>query len=591
MFDVTREELKALIDVALGRGKADLIVLNGRLVNVYSGEVQEGMTVAIKGRRIAYVGPDAAHAIGPQTERLDAAGAYLLPGLIDGHTHQAELIQLTEFVRVAAAHGTTAIITETNGLANAMGAPGVRAFLEECRHQPIKVFVTAPGMVPPFPHLEGSRRLDLDEFTMILDDARTLGMGESFWPRVLDADDEILERLRRCLNAGKEPEGHAAGARRERLQAFAAAGISSCHEPISREDALERLRLGMYVMMREGSIRRDLAGIAPIKDDPVDTRRLILVSDTTWPGELVAEGHMDRALRRAVALGFDPVRAVQMATLNVAEHFGLKHLGGIAPGKLADLLLVEDLQGFQVRLVLSDGRLLARDGRLLRELPRFAYPRAAYQSLGFPRVVPEDLRASAPGPIARIRGIRVLGTMLTGEEALELKVAEGVAMPDPDRDILKVVVVNRSERPLRAGLGFITGFGLQRGAVASSFNWEANNPVALGVSDGEIAFALDRVRALGGGAVVCADGRVLAEFPMPVAGVMSDATAEVAGRQIGEFQRAVRSLGSTLENPFLSLQTLSFTGLPWLRLTDRGLADIRRRELVSLLLEGTDPDG
>ncbi|MBI3077508.1 MAG: adenine deaminase, partial [Deltaproteobacteria bacterium] len=373
MFAVTREELRALIEVALGRAKADLVVVNGRLVNVYSGEVQQGVTVAIKGRRIAYVGAGCEHTIGPETERLDAAGAYLVPGLIDAHTHQAELLQLTEFVRVAAPHGTTTVVTETNGLANAMGAAGVQAFLEECRHQPIKVFITAPGMVPPFPHLEGSRRLDLDEFTAILDDERTLGMGESFWPRVLVADDSILERLRRCLNAGKEPEGHAAGARRERLQAYAAAGISSCHESISPEDALERLRLGLHVMLREGSIRQDLAGIAPLKDAPVDTRRLILVTDTTWPGELVADGHMDHVVRRAVALGFDPVRAVQMATLNAAEHFGLKHLGGIAPGKIADLLLVDDLRAFRARVVLSDGRLLARDGRLLQELPRFSY--------------------------------------------------------------------------------------------------------------------------------------------------------------------------------------------------------------------------
>ena len=357
---MNHNQYQKLIDVALGRTPGDLAIVNARLLNVYTGEILDNQSVCTCGERIACVGPDVGSAIGDATAVIDAGGATLIPGFIDGHTHVASSFTAGEFLKYAATGGTTTIVTETLEPYAVAGIKGVLDFLASLKDQPIKFFATAPAMVSTSRAAMGIDPVDLDT---LLAREEILGLGESYWQAVLQNPDVFLPLFAKTTGHRKLLEGHSAGARGNKLQAYAACGVSSCHEPIKAEEVLDRLRLGIYVMVREGSIRRDLAEIAGIKDMVADTRRLILTTDGISPADLLELGYMEHLVQKAIDCGFDPVTAVQMATLNVAEHFGLDdRLGGIAPGKYADLVLIPDPQTIQAMLVVSSGRIIARDG-------------------------------------------------------------------------------------------------------------------------------------------------------------------------------------------------------------------------------------
>ncbi|MGA6927468.1 MAG: amidohydrolase family protein, partial [Desulfosarcina sp.] len=351
-----------LIDVALGRVSGDLAIVNARLLNVYTGEILDGQSVCTCGERIACVGPELGHAIGEGTRVIDAAGATLIPGLIDGHAHLAWLFTAAEFVKYAAVGGTTTIVTETLEAYPVAGLAGILDFLASLKDQPMRFFATAPAMVSTS---RASMGIDPDDLETLLARDEILGLGESYWQAVLQNRDVFLPAFTKTLAHRKTLEGHSAGARGGKLQAYAACGISSCHEPIKADEVLERLRLGLHVMVREGSIRRDLADIAAIKDMVADTRRLILTTDGISPTDLMQMGYMEYLVQKAIDCGFEPIVAVQMATLNVAEHFGLDdRIGGIAPGKYADMVLIPDPKTIKATCVVGNGRIIARDGSL-----------------------------------------------------------------------------------------------------------------------------------------------------------------------------------------------------------------------------------
>lgn len=576
--------LARLVQVALGQAPADAVIRGARLVNVFNEEVEEPGAVALAAGRVASLGPELPGWRGPETQVFEAKGLHLIPGLIDAHTHLDSIFQLSAYAPLALARGNTTAVSETSMMAGAWGRRGVEAVLAEARQTLMRVFHVTPSLVPPFPQWETSAGMSADEIARMLDDPACLGVGETYWPGVIDQDPRPQITFAAALAKGKRVGGHAAGARGERLMAYAASGVSDCHESTTPEEALERLRLGLMVQVREGIVRREMEAVVPALKDLPDTRLVSLVTDLCPLDELVDQGAMNLLAKKAVALGVNPARAVAWCSYNPAQYYGLKGLGAVAPGYLADLALVEDLIDFRAAMVFVEGRLVARDGALLVEQPAFVYPPQARQTILSRAVTLEDLKLPAGGAEARVLAAHAVnGTITRPAEALA-PVVGGSASPDPARDLLKMAHVNRHAPGLEMGLGFATGWGLKAGALATTLIWDTCNLFGLGASDAELACALNRARELGGGWVVVKGREILAELPLPLAGVMSPEPVEAIQRGVEACEAALRDLGCQHPRPFLTAQTFCFTGLPFLRLTNKGLLDVRARRMVEVVL-------
>lgn len=574
-----------LVRVALGDAPADLLVTGAAVVNVYTEEVLR-WDVAVAGERVAAIGPDLAGLAGPRTERLDLTGRVLVPGFVDGHTHLDTLVTIPEFLREAIPRGSTGLVTEMGQPASALGVAGARWFVEGLRAQPIHAFATAP--VISFLTTDDGRGAPVvseADMATLLDTPGVLGLGEVYWHRLLPEPKRLEPLIERARALGKTVEGHSAGARGAKLAAFAAAGVLSSHEPITAAEALEHLRLGLAVQIREGSIRRDLEAVAAIRGSGVSLRRASLASDGLWPPDLLARGYMDGIVQRAIDLGIPPVTAYQMASLNVAEHFGLdRDLGGIAPGRFADFVALPDLRTVRPEVVVARGRVVARDGRCLVPLPPAVLPPGLYAGLRLGPLDAATFAIPAPGSVARVRVIRTDGQVLTAEDAATCPVRDGAVAADPAQDCLLAATLDRRGAGLR-GVGLVRGFGLREGALASSISFDTANVVAVGASREALVAAVRRLVALDGGlAVVDGRGTVRAQLPLPVGGFASPAPLAEIARGLDAFAEAARALGCRLASPLLPLQTLTFQAIPVLRLTSRGLLDVKRQRLVPVLL-------
>lgn len=576
--------IEDLVDVAMGKEPADLVVKNGRLVNVYTREILDGRSVAVKGNRIAYVGEEIETMVGDDTYVIDAGGQYIAPGLIDGHNHVDVVCRCSELVRCVLPRGTTTVVTEVSTITNAQGAEGLRWFIADALCQPMRFYIVAPSLVPPYPAFETSRAFRFEDFQQLMEKDYVVGVGETYWTRVLEKDHRVLRQYLEARHRSKVLDGHAAGARGQKLQAYAAAGTTSCHESITADEVLEKLRLGMYVMVREGFIRHDLEAIHTIKEQPIDFRRVSLVSDSLSPRMMLEDGLMNGLVKKAVSLGFDPLRALQMASINAAERHRLEDLGGIAPGKLADILVMQDLRDFKCTWVIVDGQIVAQEGMLVKNVGGAPYPPELCESIRIPTVHVEDLRVPSADAAVKVRVVRALNETITDGIIEELRPMNGNVVSDPDRDILKMTVINKSGKTLERSVGFLQGIGLKGGALATSLVWDTNNILALGASDQDIALAINRLRELQGGVVVIDGERALAELALPVGGVISDLPMEILAERIDEVEKACKKLGSPLARPYLTIQTLAFTGLPFLRLTDKGLFDLREKQLVDVIV-------
>ena len=578
------EGVAGQVRVALGREPADLVIRGARLVNVFSEQVEPPGCLAVARGRVVSLGPELEGWLGPRTRVVEAEGLYLLPGLIDAHTHLDSMFLLRHYAAWALAQGNTTAISELAMMAGAWGMEGVQAFMDEARHQPMRVFFLAPPLVPPFPDLESSAGLAGRDFQEILQRPDCLGVGETYWTAAIDGDPRVARNLAQALALAKTREGHAAGARGERLMAYAAAGITSCHESTTAEEALERLRLGLAVQVRQGFVRKEMDQVVPALAHLPDTRGVMLVTDLAAPRELVETGAMNPLLSKAVELGVAPARAVAWCSLNPARYFNLPHLGALAPGYLADLVLVEDLVRFRAHSVFLAGRQVAHQGRLTLDVPDYQYPPQLYRTMLNPPLEPEHLRIAAPGPRARVRVCALAGDTITKEEQVELPVRGGSLAADPERDLLKLAHLDRRSQELRLTLGFTSGWGLKQGAFATTLMWDSNNLVVLGATDQDMVLAANQVRELGGGMAVAAGGRILAQWALPIAGIISPQPMPRIIADMEAVERALRQLGCRPGRPLLTAQTLCFTGLPFLRLTDKGLVDVRRRRLVEVLV-------
>jgi adenine deaminase len=561
------------IRVARGETPADLVLRNARLVNVYSGEIHPG-DLAIYNGHIIGIGDYQAQ------EELDMEGLILCPGLIDGHVHiESSMVHPAEFARAVVPHGTTTVIADPHEIANVLGVEGVHYMLEASAGLPLNVYLMAPSCVPASPLETAGAELEADDLAELLQEERILGLGEMMnFPGVIHQVEKVLAKLE--VAKGRVVDGHAPGLLGKDLAAYIAAGIGSDHECTSLHESLEKLRLGMTIMIREGSTARNMEALLPLVM-PGNSANCIFVSDDRHPADLLTEGHIDAILRKAQPQELlPPVTLAQMATLNPARYFRLWDLGALAPGYRADIVVVDDLEKFNVKMVFKDGRLVAQDGKLLEGIltpQRMVAPTSFHVS----DFTLERLAIPAHGK--RIRVIDVVpDQVLTHALVEDAKVVDGQVVADPERDLLKIAVVERHQGTGNIGLGFVKGFGLKRGAIASSVSHDSHNIVVVGCSDIEMARAVHAVLHLKGGQAVVAGEEVLAALPLPIAGLMSDRPLEQVSKAVDALNAGAQRLGCSLKSPLMTMSFLALVVIPHLKISDRGLVDVNRFEIVPL---------
>ena len=583
---------KTLTAVAQGLAPAELVIRGARLVNVCTGELQFPTDVACAQGRVAYVGPDAAHCVGPDTTVVDAGGRHLAPGLLDGHVHiESSMMTVTGFAAAVIPHGTVGVYFDPHEICNVLGPDGVALMLKEAEGIPLKAMLTMPSCVPAVEGFEDSgASVDAGDVARAMEDPRCVALGEMMnYPGLLSGADGPTAIVAAALSADKTVTGHYTSPDLDRgLNGYIAGGVRSCHESVTEEQALAKMRLGMYAMLREGSGWRDMREVAKaVTKHRVDSRFALLVTDDAHPHTLVAEGHVDRLLRRAVEEGIDPIAAVQMATLNCAQCFQMDHeLGSITPGKCADMVFFDDLKEFRVSQVFIDGALAAENGRLLPTLPVFSYPENATHTMRLKApVTPEQLLIAAPAgsETVKVRAITVIaGCAANKESIVTLHVRDGCVPADSSQDVLKAAVFERHRATGNHALGFVKGFGITRGAMASTVAHDAHNLLVLGADEGDMALAANTLAECEGGMCAVLDGKVLGLVPLPVAGLMNVLPVREMSDLVAKLSRAWTTLGCTLPAPFMTMALVSLACIPELRLTDKGLVDCRSFQMTGL---------
>jgi adenine deaminase len=560
-----RKRLTDLISVAKGELPADLLLTDARVVNVFTGEIEPG-NVAICGDRIAGVGD-----YHQAKQVLGLGGKYIAPGLINGHIHpESSMLDIGQYARAVVPHGTTTLVTDLHEIANVCGLEGIRYVLNYARRLPFDLFLMAPSCVPAT-HLETSAAsLGPEDIRQVLRWKECIGLGEVMnFPGVLNGDEVVLRKI--SLAKGKIVDGHAPGVGGKDLSAYIAAGIHSDHESVSIKEATEKLRQGMFIMIREGSSEKNLDALLPLVTDKTYKRCLLVVDDRSCV-DLLRDGDIDAVVRKAIRHGLDPVRAIQLATINPAEYFRLDGLGAVAPGYMANLIVVSNLSRLQIEMVFYRGRLVARKGEPLFPLPQ-ATGRGLTNTVKIKPFNIEALRLPASGEAEPIIEV-VPGQIITRKRRGKIKATHGAIMPDTGRDILKLVVVERHKATGNIGVGLVTGFGLKRGTLASSIAHDSHNLIAVGTNDEDIFTAIKEIERLQGGLVAAAGGKVLASLPLPIAGILSDEPLEVVVNKLETLERIATELGTTLPSPFATLSFLALPVIPEIRLTDRGVVEL-----------------
>jgi len=588
------EATKTLAAVAQGLRPAETVIRGAKLINVCTGEIQENIDVAIACGRIALVG-DASACIGEGTRVIEAEGSYIAPGFLDGHIHvESAMLSVGEYARAVVPHGTTGIYMDPHEICNVVGIDGVRTMIEDGHRTPLKNMVTVPSCVPAVPGFEDTgasiTAADIREM-MTWDDV--VGLGEMMnFPGVLSGDDNTHSELAETLKADKVITGHysipeTGGG----LNAYIASGVRCCHESTRREDALAKMRLGMYAMFREGSAWHDLAEVArSITENDIDTRFAILISDDNHPHTLVEKGHVDYLVRRAIEEGIDPVTAIQMVTLNCATCLRMDHeLGSITPGKCADIVFLDDLAGVHVTRVLIDGDVVAENGAMCVEIPPMTYPDDVMHTMNVGETItPDTFKIPAPAGAAcvKTRVLEVIPAHVGNvERILELRTKDGFVESDLAQDALKTFVFERHHATGKKGMGFVKGFGLKKGAMAQTVAHDAHNLLVTGTNDADMALAANTLIACGGGMCAVADGKVLGLVPLPIAGLMNDKTAAQMAELVAQLDAAWKEIGCEIVSPFMTMALVPLACLPEVRLTNRGLVDCRTFRFVDLFVE------
>ncbi len=561
------------IRIASGDGTADLLIRNGRVVDVFSGQIEK-KDVAIFDGMIVGFGDYRAKKV------IDVEGDFLCPGLIDGHVHvESSMVTIPEFARAVVPKGTTSVVIDPHEIANVLGQDGIRFMAESAKGVPLNVFIMLPSCVPATSMETSGAILKAANLKPLLKEPWATGLAEMMnFPGVIFRDPEVLKKIE--LAKGKRTDGHAPMLSGKGLYAYLTAGIRSDHECTSLKEAKEKLKNGMWIMVREGTTARNLRDLIPLVT-PKNSRRFLLVTDDRHPKELLEEGHIDSMVRQAVRWGLDPILAIQMATLNSAEYFRLDDVGAIAPGYRADIVSFDHLGRFQIKKVFKDGNLVAEDGKM-----RMAPIRRIKSSkrMGSVRIKPihsEALVLRSNQFLSKIIQL-IPGQIVTKKVIKRIPLKDGVAHPDIKGDILKIVVVERHKATGNIGIGFVQGFGLKKGALGSSVAHDSHNLVIVGTNDPDILKAAEAIQAMKGGLVAVSDKKVIASLPLPIAGLMSDASVAQVNLQLDAIHRAAKTLGCKIPDPFMTLSFLSLPVIPELKITDKGLVDVNQFKFVPL---------
>ena len=575
--------IPTLNSVAMGQTKADLVVTNCSLLSVYTGEIIPGTQVSIVGDRIAYVGPDAGHTVGPKTKTLDVGGKYLCPGFADPHIHIDQFVLPSEFAKQSLLRGVTSLFSDPVDIVSVAGFRGFCEFLRLGQNLPVRIFQMIPGGLPVDVKFSTAKTLSLRQQRSALRHPDVLGLGEVFsWTKVTSRDPKTLKSLSAMLDACCIINGHTAGASPKKLNAYIASGILSCHEPINSEQVLDRLRLGMWVMIREGSIRRDLKEIIPrILSDDTYLDRMMFCSDGLDPADLKKHDHIDHCIREAIRLGIRPVDAVTMATRNCFDYYNLgRELGGIAPGKLADMVLFDDLKSIRPDKVFVGGRLVVSNGRLATRIQKKPIPEWLKKTVTLPRFTPADFAVSSKKHTVTANTIFMLTEIITRLGSAELPVTDSTVNASRDRDIWKVAAIDRIHGTGRRSVGFLENFGADIGAFASTWSLHENDLIVIGSNDSDMAAAVNSLVRTQGGMSVVRDRKVLASLPLPISGIISADTFEKTLAKFEQVSSCLTDSGCKFARPHLIPLFLPFLALPSVRILSRGIIDVKKRELV-----------
>jgi len=596
-IETIAESTKKLVDCAMGRLPADMIIRKGQWVSVQSGEIIPDTDIAILAGRIAFVGPDASHTLGQQTKVVEANGRFLVPGLMDGHMHvESGMLTVTEFVRAVIPHGTTAMFVDPHEIANIFGIKGVRLMVDEAADQPIHVFVQAPSCVPSAPGFEtpgGS--ISTADVAEMMDWPGIVGLGEMMnFPGVFNSQEKVHTEMAATRAAGKVIGGHYASPDMGLpFHGYVVGGAEDDHEGTTVNDAIQRARQGMKVMMRYGSAWHDVAAqVKAITEKGLDPRRFLLCTDDSHSATLVQEGHIDRVLRHAISQGLDPLTAIQMATINTADHFGVtRDMGMIAPGRFADVVLVKDLNHFSADLVIARGHIAAENGKICIDLPAHDYPAWVKNSVHLPRLkTAADFALTAKNiqngtSIANVIG--VIENQAPNHHLREqVQIIDGLVQVDIAHDIIKIALVERHQASGRVQIGLVKGFSLAAHcAIATTVAHDSHHMIVIGTDDALMAQAVNELAASGGGQVVIKDGQVIGKVNLPIAGLMSSQPATVVAAEAATVLQGFETCGCHLNNPNMQLSLMALVVIPELRISDLGVVDVVQFKFIPVIEE------
>ena len=559
---------QAVIDAAAGRKKADLVLKNATYVNVFSGEL-DTEDIAIAQGLIVGLGDYEGEV------EVDMTGKIVLPGFIDSHIHlESSLVSPTEFARAVLPHGTTTVVTDPHEITNVMGTAGIDYMLSATEGLPVDVRFTIPSCVPASPLDESGANLSHADIDPYFDHPKVLGLAEMMnFPGIIGADPATVAKIVASQSHHKKIDGHAPGLSGKALNAYISAGVYSDHECANMDDAMEKLRRGQYIMIREGTAAHNLETLMPLLHSDRYFHRCLFCADDKHPSDLLEKGHMDAVCRKAVALGADPIRTVQVACLHAARYFLMNNRGAIAPGYLADMAIVEDLKDFHVVTVYKNGKQVYHQGQLAPiqtpAIPTDLYEQA-HNTFHLPLLTPADFGNAGKQAVIGM----IPGQIITENRGF----AEAV---DVEKDILKIAVVERHHNTGHMGLGYLNGYGLTRGAVATSVSHDSHNIICVGENDMDMALACNRVAQNHGGIVVAENGKILAELALPIAGLMSDAPLQEVNEQLEIAKETAHSLGVARDiDPFMTLSFMSLPVIPTLRLTTRGMVDVFTQQYI-----------
>lgn len=575
--------ISILNKVAMGDSKAEIILQNCSLVNVYSNEIQSQIQIAIVDGRIAYVGPNASHCLGPKTVVMDLKGKYVSPGLADPHIHIDQFVLPAELAKKSLLCGVTSLFSDPIDIVSICGYRGFNEFIKLTEKLPIRFFHVIPGGLPVDRKFSHGKTLSQSQIKNLIKQPNVLGLGEVFsWTKVTTRDSKTMKTLSTMLDNDCIINGHTAGASGKKLNAYVSSGILSCHEPVNSDQVLERLRLGMWIMIREGSIRRDLKEILPnILSSKTNTERLMFCSDGVDPIDLLQYGHIDHCIQEAVELGLDPIRAITLASKNCFDYYNMgKDLGGIAPGKLADILVFDNLTTIKPTKVFVGGNLVVSNGQIIAKIKSKTIPKWIKQTVKLRKLSEDAFYIKSKSSSVTANLITMETEIITKKDESELFTKNDNVQASQDKDIWKIAAFDRTFGSKTHALGFLKNFGAHVGAFASTWSFHENDMIIIGSNEKDMAFAANNLIKTQGGMNVVSDGKILASLPLQMAGIISTDSFEKVSQNFTTLNSILLESGCKFKKPHLIPLFLPFLALPSIRILYRGIVDVKNRSII-----------